>query len=171
MKTENYAKSAESTMIVIGPEFTSDTFIISPKRPELAQAAHEVLVQRFAHRSRRGGGPRGAPALAHRGVQRELADHQQRRVRRLGAGLVLEDAQAPDLLRDLARGRLVVLVGDPEQDHQPRGGQFADDRFLDLDVGGAGDLDDGAHVILSKAAGWRRPACGRSLQSIARLGG
>ena len=88
-----------------------------------------------------------AGALARVAVERELADDEHlavaERLVHLAVG-VGEDAQRADLVGELVARRVVVVVGDAEQDEQA-GADLADGRPVDAD-GGAGDpLDESAH--------------------------
>ena len=61
---------------------------------------------------------RWAAALADVGVQRELADHQDRRVFLLTRSLAMQDAKRPHLLGQPFDSRWLIIVGDARQDHQ-----------------------------------------------------
>ena len=114
---------------------------------EALELGADGVVERLAHRARRGGLPGGAAALAGVAVQRELADDQHGRADVAGALLVAQEAQVPDLAgrpRDLGRA---VVVGDAEVDEQSRAVELADDLAVDPDAGGQHPLDDGTHVV------------------------
>ena len=114
-------------MMVTGPSLTRDDLHVGAEDagldpgPEVAQGLHHGADQGLGHRPRGGRGPGRAAALGQVRVERELADHQERRSPYIGTGLLaVEDAQAPQLggeLRGLLRG---VPVGHADQDEQPR---------------------------------------------------
>ena len=114
---------------------------------EALELGADGVVERLAHRARRGGLPGGPAALARVAVQRELADDQHGRADVAGALLVAQEAQVPDLAgrpRDLGRA---VVVGDAEVDEESRAVELADDLAVDPHAGGQHPLDDGTHVV------------------------
>ena len=112
---------------------------------ERAQRVGEGGHQRLGDLAGRRRLPGRPPALGGLRVQRELADHQQRRP---GVGarlLAVQDPQVVDLAGKRSRGLLGVVVRHADQDDQARGGQLADDlpgyRYARL----TGTLDDSSH--------------------------
>ena len=113
-----------SRKIVTGPSLTRLTFMSAPKMPVSTRAPRSCRAETTAPTSGsatgpgRGGQPGRAAALAGVGVERELADDEQRR-RDVGARfLAVEDAQVPQLGRQLRGLFRRVIVGDSHQDEQ-----------------------------------------------------
>ena len=114
-------------------------------RAEPLELPAEGLVERLGHRTRRRGGPARPPALAGVAVQRELADHEDRRTDVGGRPLLAQDPDVPHLAGqpgDLGRA---VVVGDPEQHDEAGSVEPADHLSVDLDRGGGGSLHHCAH--------------------------
>ncbi len=137
--------------MVTGPSLTSATCMSRAEAPALHRHAERPQLLRHTL-DKRGGvlrqrrrGVAGTPATAQVGVERELRDHQrpaadvaQREVHL--AGLVGEDAQPGDLVREQPRLRLRILRADAHQHDQPRR------RLQPPD-----DLADHAHLALCGA--------------------
>jgi L-asparaginase II len=109
------------------------------------QGLYHRVDQGLGNRAWGGGRPGRAAALGEVGVERELADHEQRRGH-VGAGfLPVENPQAPELgsqLRGLLRG---VMVRDADQDEKPGFIDGADDLPVHGHAGVAYPLYDGSH--------------------------
>src|SRR5580693_6560659 len=116
-------------MIVMGPSLTRATFMSAPNLPVSTRAP-----------SARNSATTASTASV--GVQRELADDQERRVQ-VGAGLLAaEDAQPPELGRQLPRLLGRVIVGDADEDEEPGPVDCPDDGPVDADAGLAYPLCD-----------------------------
>ena len=152
---------------VTGPSLTRLTFMSAPKTPVCTRAPsspqgrdHRVH-QRLGDRSGSRRLPGRAAALARVGVQRELADHQQRRGH-VGAGLLaVQDPQPPELggqLRRLLRG---VVVGDADQDEQARLGDSADGLPVHRHAGLGHPLHHSSHEHVLLAVSGTRDSLGQ----------
>lgn len=102
---------------------------------EALEFAAEGFVDRFADPAGGSRTPTGAAALARVGVQRELADHQDRGVDVGGGLFVAKDAQIPDLAGQSLRLVGAIGVGDTEIDQQTRFGKGADNLPVHTDIG------------------------------------
>jgi hypothetical protein len=125
----------------------------------------EDFVERLG--SIRPGGAREARSvsLACVGDQRELADDKRSAARIEHAAvefslLVLEDPQPRDLAGEPSGGRLVVLVGNAEQDAEPALDR-ADVVPVDEDAGGANALNDRFQLSSASSAFRYSWLCGR----------
>ncbi len=122
-----------SMMIVTGPSLTRATFMSAPNRrsppgrrgPQFRDHGRH---QRLGDRAGRRVVPGRPPALGGVRVEGELAHHQQRRADVRAGLLAVEDAQAPQLGRQLLRLLGGVVVGDADQDEQARLVDRSDDR-------------------------------------------
>ena len=105
-----------SRIRVTGPSLTSASCMSAPNTPGLdvrtagPQGGDQVLDQRLGDRAGCGRVPGGAAALAGVAVQRELADHQQRRARLRCRLLAGEDPQLVHLGGHPLGGRLGVVM-------------------------------------------------------------
>ena len=96
-------------------------------------------------RPRRGRAPRWAAALAGVGVQRELADHQDRRVLLLTRSLAVEDAKCPYFLGEPIDCRGLIIMGYASQDQQAGPVDCPDDLAIHLDARRGHALNHQAH--------------------------
>ena len=142
--------------MVMGPSFCEKTCISAPNspvchvKPARAAEGDHPLVER--DRGLRPGGQRKAGAAgAAVGKEGELADDQQLGARVGGidvhfSGLVLKDPQAADLVGDLLRLALGIVLVDAEQDQKALA-DAADFLAVDDDGGLVDSGNNSAHGI------------------------
>ena len=149
-------RGSSSSKTVTGPSLTSSTAIVVRNRPvatrrtELdASAATTASTSGSATSGGAAREPRRATALARVAVERELA-HDEHLGARVGdrsvhhAVVVGEHPQVDDALGQLARGCVVVVVGDADEHAEARA-DLADDLAVDGDLRSRDPLHQRAH--------------------------